>query len=1175
MFYCKLAIMSDRLVRKVIPAPEPGESPKPFSAYLESANIVLLGDPGAGKSHLFRQFAAATAGARLLARNFLNLDVDSLADKKILFIDALDEKRAGRGDQDTIDAIVKKLFIVKPERVRIACRAADWLGETDLAAFQDYFERKGGVVVLSLEPLSDDERAIVLRERGVPKPEQFLAEARDRGLEELLANPQNLIMLSDVVQKGSWPASRTELFAGAVDLLLSEHSVARAQRESGSYLSSELFEEAGALCAVRLISDIDGISLSASSPSNNLPSYRSLDIGDPGKVQAALGRRVFLAGPAPETVDYTHRTIAEYLAASWVADRVRAGLPIGRVRALIGVEGRPTSELRGLHAWLTVSLPEYAATLIDADPFGVLSYGDAATLGPDHRKHLVEALARLAEIDPWFRGMNRSSSAVAALSGLDMVERFRAILGDQDAPLTLRSVVLDALIAGAPLPELRSDLLALLKDPTRPYAEREASLEGLLRFGTDTAESVASAYGDLGVSKDDLRLRAAILRDVYRAPLGKGRVVALLVDAMAIKDELVGGAFWRLQEAIPNSDVGGLLDDLETRWAPSGAGHDSRNAIEVLYIVDKLLVRFLSLHSDVTGERLWAWLNLRRRIEGRHGRETSDELRRALSSNVGALARLIDVAIRSFAIDDQRWQFMHELREATLSSIEDSFLRDRIVHSLDYETGEKREFLYEMALMLTFHSPAEVRSHFERLYHYADGDEALEAVRTGCCVCEIPDWRTEQRDRRRRQEAERETGRTANRANFEEDREKIRSGAHFGWLGWIGHAYFARFTDVDHEAEPRERLVAELGEENAQVALDGLVALVRSGQITEMHDVIRMNADRKYFKWWFAVIAGLDEYTKAGFDSDALPDSYVRAVFAIDCLYPTYWREGNTNKRIEHPWKADLLVKRPQLAVDAYSALARSSLARGDQPFHGLHELMDLKALVPFRTAVAMSLLEGFPAAPAQALRHLLPAALAAGNFDNLHLLVRGGLSACQAEDRAESRSLWLAAGVLVAPVEFRLEVERLEKEAARAVIWAIRDLSGHRRWPTTERSALSIEQLEFVARLTASHYERAEFPPTTFWGDTNPWDATDLVHQMINLISADASAGASEALARLLTDPAMASYRDPSETRSSTSSEARKPCLYARRIIAWFRAAWRLLDFAARRRARTSVLVR
>src|SRR5207253_1443681 len=125
--------------------------------------------------------------------------------------------------------------------------------ETDLSAFEDYFSKAGGSVVLALEPLSESERTALLEKRGVAAA-AFLTEARRRGLDELLGNPQNLIMLSDVVSAGDWPKGRAELFERSTNLLLSEHNESRV-RTGGTASSESLAAAAGALCAVRLIGD--------------------------------------------------------------------------------------------------------------------------------------------------------------------------------------------------------------------------------------------------------------------------------------------------------------------------------------------------------------------------------------------------------------------------------------------------------------------------------------------------------------------------------------------------------------------------------------------------------------------------------------------------------------------------------------------------------------------------------------------------------------------------------------------------------------------------------------------------------------------------------------------------------------------------------------------------------
>lgn len=120
-------------------------------------------------------------------------------------------------------------------------------------------------------------------------------------------------------------------------------------------------------------------------------------------------------------------------------------------------------------------------------------------------------------------------------------------------------------------------------------------------------------------------------------------------------------------------------------------------------------------------------------------------------------------------------------------------------------------FLYEVAITLTFRMGAEATSLFECLYQYAEGEEALLAVRTRCCFDEIPEWKKEERQRRSAHAAAREAGRAKNRSDFEASREQIRNGTQLGWLGWIGEVYFCRFADLDSQVGPHERLVAELG----------------------------------------------------------------------------------------------------------------------------------------------------------------------------------------------------------------------------------------------------------------------------------------------------------------------------------------------------------------------------
>ena len=64
--------------------------PRPFKDFADSDAIVLLGDPGSGKTILFQNEAANCGGSYVTARNFLLLNKGDL-EGTIIFIDGLDE----------------------------------------------------------------------------------------------------------------------------------------------------------------------------------------------------------------------------------------------------------------------------------------------------------------------------------------------------------------------------------------------------------------------------------------------------------------------------------------------------------------------------------------------------------------------------------------------------------------------------------------------------------------------------------------------------------------------------------------------------------------------------------------------------------------------------------------------------------------------------------------------------------------------------------------------------------------------------------------------------------------------------------------------------------------------------------------------------------------------------
>jgi hypothetical protein len=269
----------------------------------------------------------------------------------------------------------------------------------------------------------------------------------------------------------------------------------------------------------------------------------------------------------------------------------------------------------------------------------------------------------------------------------------------------------------------------------------------------------------------------------------------------------------------------------------------------------------------------------------------------------------------------------------------------------------------------------------------------------------------------------------------------------------------------------------------------------------------------------------MDVAWNAGTSLDTISDDVLQAMLVFDVTDPIQTRTGNQTGWLVHRWKEAALRQRPDLVSRAYSAVARMRLNAGDLYIAGLNELLQEPALELFRTQNAMEFLRDFPNAPINRLRDLLDAATKDG-LAHAHLLgmARQVLSGALSVDEAQ-RDMWLAAAFFLSPAEFVAAVEARTKDKPE-FIFQLRSRTAFSRDADGLRAQLPLPQLEFLARLTGAHFPLAAYPSTGWSGDTNPWDASDYVRTLADVISANSSAAATATLERLAADPALTSYR-------------------------------------------------
>ena len=420
-------LMTRFVVRTCTEIPEGDFSDKsnaqslPLENFREVDAFVLLGAPGAGKTMAFKREAESTGGYYVTARDFVTFDDRPEWSGTILYIDGLDEIRAGSTDGRTpLDRVRTKLDRLRCPRFRLSFREADWLGANDRGRLRAV-SPDGRVMALRLDPLSDQGIREILFESRVEKTDGFIASAREKGLYGLLANPQSLKMLATtIVVDGAWPETRKQVFDMACRTLLLEHNPECRIVESSNADVSGLMDVAGRLCAIQLLTGSTGYTLLGSESDQNFLALERIPSDAPQVLFRALGTKLF-ESLSEGFASPVHRQVGEFLAGRYLAGLIGNGLPIGRVLALMtGHDGTIVSELRGLSSWLAAHSKTSRKEILERDPLGTVLYGDVQEFSVDEKRRLLECLAQEAKKNPWFMTMFRRDARLGDIATPNM-----------------------------------------------------------------------------------------------------------------------------------------------------------------------------------------------------------------------------------------------------------------------------------------------------------------------------------------------------------------------------------------------------------------------------------------------------------------------------------------------------------------------------------------------------------------------------------------------------------------------------------------------------------------------------------------------------------------------------------------------------------------------------------
>ena len=1124
--------------------------PKTLADYRSVHAYVLLGDPGSGKTTAFRTEREALGDGALFttARDFLlgAMAPDELRGKT-LFIDGLDEVRAGKQDARTpFDEIRKLLIQLDKPRFRISCREADWLGENDRTKLAIVVP-ESDVVVLHLDPLTDADIIEILRDGlGLSEPERFFNLAHQAGLAALLANPQALELLARAVGHGNgWPTSRRQVFDLACREMASERNREHQIAGPANPSTEALIDCAGRICALMLLSDKAGYSLAPAATAGNYIPREPCGGEDPGCQRAAVSSKLFRAdsegGFSP-----VHRQIAEFLGAKHLAQLIQAGLSPRRVLALmIGSDGVAVSALRGLSGWLATHSEAIRAELIRKNPVDLGIYGDLDAFSPDEKGSLLRALlAQPMSLARAFSNAERFVPLVAPTTESQLQNVLTSEDRDSEQEVRMR-FLLFLLSMGQPQLGLVEVILGIVRDNSRPAQVRANALDAFIHYqqdqsgGEDQLRALLNEFRGEGISIANRDLCGRLLRVLYPRCVGPIQVWDYFTH--------LGGAsswdhylkFWRRALLLRSTDAGiaELLDALATSISRLEATID---ALRLGVLPLELLQRGLRLHGKSVGiDRVSAWLGTCTRAAEGYVANPPDsllEIRAWLESHPSVQKQIILAGLEScqggenigladlknrrrllgakLPDDLGRWCLMQAVRLADTNPgvAKHLFLEaHRSLHAPDVRKGLSLKVVEEHARQHPL-----LKGALRRLQAPPPAPQSE------------PRWKQHQATYLAEQEKERDQLLADIRSH--KNRLLENSGPPV-LLYRIALVYFGESLEVGPGATGKGAIAQALRDTAAITgAMHGLRHSVDRDDLPSSGEVVRLARNSREHYLSLPLLAGLQELQESAPGSLLeLDDSRLRTCVAcLHCWEPHFLGVEDTNLA----WYQTLLDHRPEIVSDIAVQCAAGALRRNGMISPRFWKILEGQDGGPTSQDSALGLLRALPtrcnARQVEALDELLWAGLRFGwQSDLLGLaesrLLRRGIDAGQ-------RTRWLGVGLICEPGKYAEKLaksvqgkERLVKHLARFLVHGDDSFSPEAAIWYSSLEELDPSSLALLVRLLGRFF--VPYEPIGFTLVSDEVRVSHFLGRVINALGSRPCPGASDSLDSLLADAQLSSW--------------------------------------------------
>jgi hypothetical protein len=1073
-----------------------------------NANLVLLGEPGAGKSELLR-FAEKELDAQFYNASSLGAGLGFNDQTRLVIIDGVDEVTA-YGTDTPINKILAKL--PRATRFILSCRAADWQGAINTQIISQKWNKqpKAGQII----PLTDEDIIAFITANGEGQNgQEFLAEAQRRDAVDLLRNPQNLLLFLKVVISEGWPDSRLELYKTASFKLVNEDNETHGSINRDRCADEELIQAAGFVFAQLLLSGKVGVRPDGQSNGEDPVVSELVSANHSNEViRSVLSTKLFR--PTDQNLlEPCHRTVAEFLAAQWIAGALKDRLSVRRLQSILyGNNYTVPAALRGLHAWIGTLNSTVAETFIQRDPYGFFKYGDPGALNPQQLNIVYNSLKKLAEDDPYFRTEDWGVSFGRGIARQELRDEFLNIIRNHNLPL-LAELFIESIRGDKFSNDIRCDLRNIVIDSSSAYVVRRAAVNALSECDTEPDwRIVVEDLQKLGDS-DSLRIAIDILKDNVKLFSGTTLAQLFIAFASANNSRLTGLGYGLHQQL----SITQLEESLDTLAGASLEAEEMRELNDWLYTF--LQERF-ERRTPPLVSKVCAWMQHSKSYSPYRSNwdKFSGEY---FDQNIEYRQALQAEALKSSINAEDFWLKLFHLRDISSGlwlREDDSILHlnNLLKHKSAYSDWDERW----KHLVRWGKSSANYTGKFlEVAIIQASQSDILSSHLAELEKPPERGYEKEDQERERQWEQDRQDKERNRHQSFQEQQNELVAGKPLNMLAAVAKAYLGLiYPDI---TSPTDRVNEHVGDSMTDIALKGIAAAITRGdiptakQITESH----ANEQKKYFVEPI-LLAHCAIMLESGGDLIDLPINTARSALA-SCHWGVSYGDDFTSGLQERLEQIVFRIK------DSKETFVRDTmepyLNSGTENISGLYRLATDEEFSDIAAPLAIEWIKKYTDLSSNVLRELLFAAIRHGSRDKIEnlgprdsvvKLTRKYVTNKSWEDE-ERRHIWMGVAFLLDFDENRNTLEVYAKEDKNH-LWTLRTFSHPERkicdgWPK-----LSAGQNYFLITNFGSVWPYAD-NPSSWSGNQNPWDASQFIQRIISDLATNLSDEAEVALNRLI----------------------------------------------------------